>query len=365
MQRRYITVDVFTDRAFGGNPLGVVLDAGGLSTEQMQAVAREFNYSETTFVLPPADPAHDAQVRIFTVNRELPFAGHPNVGTAFVLATLAAKPPARLLFEEGAGLVPVEIVTEQGRVVSTEFTAPQPLKRMSHLAVEQAAACLSLSAGDFKTDRHAPQIISVGLSFLAVEVASREALRRARPMPRRSQNLPVRRQRRRLLLHARCAAAKSRASCRRGCSTPAPADCPRPATGSATAACAALLADLDDSKDGELKLKIGQGVDMGRPSLLLTRVRKQNGAVASIHVGGGSVKMMEGTFRLDGKGDGLVARMSAAISGAGVRVARMSLRSSGLRLYTCGATRFSTFTPSRSSMISAIHCRWQWAWSRS
>ena len=181
MQRRYITVDVFTDRAFGGNPLAVVLDAGGLSTEQMQAIASEFNYSETTFVLPPADPAHDAQVRIFTVNREIPFAGHPNVGTAFVLATLAAKPPARLLFEEGAGLVPVEIVTEQGRVVSTEFTAPQPLKRMSHLAAEQAAACLSLSAGDVKTDRHPPQIISVGLSFLAVEVASREALRRARP----------------------------------------------------------------------------------------------------------------------------------------------------------------------------------------
>ena len=96
MQRRYITVDVFTDRAFGGNPLGVVLDAGGLSTAQMQAVATEFNYSETTFVLPPADPAHDAQVRIFTVNREIPFAGHPNVGTAFVLATQAAKPPARL-----------------------------------------------------------------------------------------------------------------------------------------------------------------------------------------------------------------------------------------------------------------------------
>ena len=91
MQRRYITVDVFTDRAFGGNPLAVVLDAGGLSTAQMQAIATEFNYSETTFVLPPADPAHDAQVRIFTVNSEIPFAGHPNVGTAFVLATQAAK----------------------------------------------------------------------------------------------------------------------------------------------------------------------------------------------------------------------------------------------------------------------------------
>src|SRR5665647_2842241 len=99
MQRRYITVDVFTDRAFGGNPLAVVLDAGGLSTAHMQAIATEFNYSETTFVLPPRDSANDAQVRIFTVNRELPFAGHPNVGTAYVLASRAATPPARLRFE--------------------------------------------------------------------------------------------------------------------------------------------------------------------------------------------------------------------------------------------------------------------------
>src|SRR5260370_9630673 len=137
MQRRYITVDVFTGRAFGGNPLAVVLDAGGLSTAQMQAIASEFNYSETTFVLPPRNPAHDAQVRIFTVNREIPFAGHPNVGTAFALATQADKPPARLLFEEKAGLVPVEILTEQGRVVGAELTAPQPLQRLPHLTIEQ------------------------------------------------------------------------------------------------------------------------------------------------------------------------------------------------------------------------------------
>src|SRR5664280_952231 len=129
MQRRYITVDVFTDRAFGGNPLAVVLDAGGLSTAQMQAIASEFNYSETTFVLPPRDAANDAQVRIFTVNREIPFAGHPNVGTAFVLATRAAKPPARLKFEEGAGLVPVEILSERGGVIGAELTAPKPLSK--------------------------------------------------------------------------------------------------------------------------------------------------------------------------------------------------------------------------------------------
>src|SRR5882757_4900965 len=147
MQRRYITVDVFTDRAFGGNPLAVILDAGGLSTAQMQAIASEFNYSETTFVLPPQDPAHDAQVRIFTVRSELPFAGHPNVGTGFVLATQAAKPPARLVFEEKAGFVPVEILIEDGKVAGAELTAPQDLKKLK-LAAEQAAACASLSAAD-------------------------------------------------------------------------------------------------------------------------------------------------------------------------------------------------------------------------
>src|SRR5437588_9077965 len=181
MQRRYITVDVFTDRAFGGNPLAVVLDAGGLSTAQMQAIATEFNYSETTFVLPAADPAHDAQVRIFTVRSELPFAGHPNVGTAFVLATQAAKPPARLTFEEIAGLVPVEIQQEGGKVVGAELTAPQPLKRLTSVSIEQAAACLSLSAFDISTDHHAPQVVSVGTPFLVAEVSSREALRRASP----------------------------------------------------------------------------------------------------------------------------------------------------------------------------------------
>ena len=162
MQRRYVTVDVFTDRAFGGNPLAVVLDAAKLSTAQMQAIATEFNYSETTFVLPPQNSAHDAQVRIFTVNSEIPFAGHPNVGTAFVLATLATRPPARLMFEEKAGLVSVEILTAQGKVVGAELTAPQPLAKTVQVSAEQAASCLSLSAADVKTDRHPPHVASVG-----------------------------------------------------------------------------------------------------------------------------------------------------------------------------------------------------------
>ena len=250
MQRRYITVDVFTDRAFGGNPLAVVLDAGGLSTAQMQAIATEFNYSETTFVLPPRDSANDAQVRIFTVNREIPFAGHPNVGTAFVLATLAAKPPARLLFEEQAGLVPVEIQVEQGRVVSTELTAPQPLKRLSQLSAEQAAACLSLSANDVKTDLHRPQVISVGLSFLAVELSTREALRRARPDAAAFATTFPCDDSDAIYFYTRDVPGSEKP-----CELQARMFHPGasglsedPATGSATAAAAALLADLDDTK---------------------------------------------------------------------------------------------------------------------
>ena len=114
MLRDFVTVDVFTDRRFGGNPLAVVLNAEGLTTAQMQSVAGEFNLSETTFVLPPKDPAHTAEVRIFTPKAELPFAGHPNVGTAFVLATRGGAPGRatddRLVFEEKAGLVPLDLL---------------------------------------------------------------------------------------------------------------------------------------------------------------------------------------------------------------------------------------------------------------
>jgi trans-2,3-dihydro-3-hydroxyanthranilate isomerase len=303
MQRRYITVDVFTDRAFGGNPLAVVLDADGLSTAQMQAIASEFNYSETTFVLPPRDPTHDAQVRIFTVNIEIPFAGHPNVGTAFVLATQAARPPVRLEFEEGAGLVPVEILKEGDNVVGAELTAPQALRKFTPFSAEQAAACISLTSADIRTDRHPPQIISVGLPFLVMELTSREALRRTRPDAAAfARTFPCDGSDAVYFYTSDVPAAEN-------CNLQARMFHPGssglsedPATGSATVAVAALLADLASERDGELKLRIGQGVDMNRPSLLLTRVVKANGVVVSAHVGGACVQMMEGTFRLTGEG---------------------------------------------------------------
>jgi trans-2,3-dihydro-3-hydroxyanthranilate isomerase len=300
MQRRYVTVDVFTDRAFGGNPLAVVLDAEGLSTEQMQAIAIEFNYSETTFVLPPHDKAHDAEVRIFTVRSEIPFAGHPNVGTAFVLASRAKTPPARLLFEEKAGLVPVVVTSANGKVTNAELTAPQPLKRLSRVAVEEVAACLSLSPADITTDRHQPHIISVGLPFLAVEIASREALKRARPNAEAfARTLPLDGNDAIYFYTRDVTAGEAPCEVQARMFHPGASGLSEdPATGSATAAAAALFADLDEKADGELKMTIGQGFDMGRPSILLTRVRKQGGKVVSAHVGGACVFMMEGVLRL-------------------------------------------------------------------
>ena len=300
MQRRYVTVDVFTDRAFGGNPLAVVLDAEGLSTAQMQAIATEFNYSETTFVLPPSDKAHDAHVRIFTVRSEIPFAGHPNVGTAFVLASRAASPPARLLFEEKAGLVPVEISSTNGKVLNAELTAPQPLKRSTQVPVEEVAACLSLSAADIRTDRHQPHIISVGLPFLAMEIASREALKRAKPNAEAfARTLPLDGNDAIYFYTRDVPANEAPCDVQARMFHPGSSGLTEdPATGSATAAAAALFADLDRVSDGESKMTIGQGFDMGRPSILLTRVCKQGGKVVSAHVGGACVFMMEGVLNL-------------------------------------------------------------------
>jgi trans-2,3-dihydro-3-hydroxyanthranilate isomerase len=189
-------------------------------------------------------------------------------------------------------------------VVGAELTAPQPLRRLSQFSVEQAAACLSLSDTEVKSDRHPPQIISVGLSFLVVELASRDVLRRAKPdAVAFAKTFPCDDSDAVYLYTRDVPAGEKPCELQARMFHPGASGLSEdPATGSATAAAAALLADLNSMKDGELKLRIGQGVDMGRPSLLLTRVRKQGGAVVSSHVGGSCVQMMEGTFRLAGTG---------------------------------------------------------------
>ena len=286
MQRRYITIDVFTERLFGGNPLAVVLDAQGLTTSQMQSIANEFNYSETTFVLPAAQPGNTAHVRIFTARTEVPFAGHPNIGTAVVVAR-----ELEFTFEEAAGLVHIRLLRDGDGVVGAELTAPQPLAIGSSVSIEDAAACVSLPKTDIITTTHVPQVISVGLPFLAVELASREALRQARPdFAAHERILPS------IGTDAVYSYCRGAANTELHARTFAPLDATieDPATGSATAATIALLASLRDERDAEVTWRINQGVDMGRASVLLGRTQKRGGLVHAVHIAGRAVPVMHG-----------------------------------------------------------------------
>jgi trans-2,3-dihydro-3-hydroxyanthranilate isomerase len=303
MDRRYKTVDVFTERRFGGNPLAVVLDALELSGAQMQSIAAEFNYAETTFVLPPRDPKHSAQVRIFTPRSEVPFAGHPNVGTAFVLArNLAADGkalPERFEFEEKAGLVPVRLLRDGREVVGAELTAPAPLSRGAEVSAEVAGACLSLPAADVSLAVHAPLVVSVGLPFLVAEVATRAALARSRPdLSAHEKFLPAigvdaifayvrdKDDAGTRVLHARMYA-------------PLDGIQEDPATGSATAATLALLTDLERAADFEQRWRVHQGDDLGRASILLGATAKRGGALGEVRVGGHCAPVMTGTLNID------------------------------------------------------------------
>ncbi|WP_391488062.1 PhzF family phenazine biosynthesis protein [Leclercia tamurae] len=297
MKRRYVVADVFTDKPFLGNPVAVVLDAEGLSTEQMQRIAVEFGYSETTFVLPPDDAAHTARVRIFTPSREIPFAGHPNVGTAYVLATYAAMNdtplPETLLFEEIAGLVPVRLLKDNGTVTGAELVTPEALSCRSEVSPEKVAACLSLTAEDIRTAVHNPLVASVGLPFLVVELVSRDALRRCVP------NL----QGFRAVLPLDGAVSVYAYTLDKDAGEPGDLQArmltPRmtedPATGSATAAVTALLALHRDKTT--LSLQVSQGVDMGRASTLYSGYDASSGK-SVVRVGGSCVITMEGAFML-------------------------------------------------------------------
>jgi trans-2,3-dihydro-3-hydroxyanthranilate isomerase len=180
----YHLVDVFTDRAFGGNPLAVVTNGRGVSGETMQAVAKEFNLSETTFVLPPDDPRHDWRVRIFTPGNELPMAGHPTVGTAFVLAREHLIPRAgretNIVFEEGVGPVPVRVEFEDGEPSFAEMSQPLPTFGTRLDDRRAVARMLSLEESDIEPDLPV-EVVSCGVPFLYVPLRSLDAARRARP----------------------------------------------------------------------------------------------------------------------------------------------------------------------------------------
>ena len=286
------TVDVFTTTRFGGNPLAVLTDARGLDTEAMQRIAREFNLSETAFVLPPEDPAHTARVRIFTPAREIPFAGHPNVGTALVLAAGQAARPDTMIFDEAAGLVHVRFdwSSPAARAI---IDAPQSLSLGETIPPETIAACAGLELSDVLTGTHPPLVAGCGLAFAVAEVrpeslsgtslnlgAMHEASGRHRFSPLGFA----------LYLHARTPGGR-----RARMFDPLAGIPEDPATGSAAVALAALLLSVIDAPT--LDLEIEQGVEMGRPSLLYAGARRAPDGIRA-SVGGSAVPVMRGVIEV-------------------------------------------------------------------
>jgi trans-2,3-dihydro-3-hydroxyanthranilate isomerase len=298
MRYRYFICDVFTDTRFGGNQLAVLPEAAGLTDRQMQQVAREFNFAESTFVL-PAEHGHTRRVRIFTPVREVPFAGHPNVGTAFALATAGLlgpiDGPLTVTFEELAGLVPVTIDRAAAGILRCELRAPEPLSRGPTVPAATIAEALSLDAAEIMTRAHQPQVASVGLPFLMVELRDRAALERARARPDRLEALAAAGVSPDVHLYVRSG---DEFDLRARMFAPLDGVPEDPATGSANVALGALLASLDPADGGSPCWRIAQGVEMGRPSVLEVRAEKRDGVVTEAFVRGASVLVSEGQIEV-------------------------------------------------------------------
>jgi trans-2,3-dihydro-3-hydroxyanthranilate isomerase len=301
MKVDFATVDVFTDRRFGGNPLAVIPDARGLSSEQMQSIAAEFNLAETTFVLPPRDPAHTAQVRIFTPKAEIPFAGHPNVGTAFVLARAGESHGRKtagnkLVFEEKAGLVPLDLERQGNEVVGARLAAPQKLALGDEVSPDIVAALAGVPVQQIETRNHRPIIGSCGIGFVFAELKTREALAKAvYNADAFAKHLPMDKA---TGVHLYAAAAEHGVEIQSRMFAPLYGVPEDPATGSANVALIGLLAKLQPEADLTLAKTIGQGFDMGRPSRLDATAEKKAGEVTATYIGGRCVPMLKGTIDL-------------------------------------------------------------------
>ena len=292
----YYTCDVFTNVRFGGNPLAVIPDARGLTTHTMQQIAREFNFSETTFVL-PAERGHTRRVRIFTPTQELPFAGHPNVGTAFTLATTGeVKVDSTVTFEEEAGLVPISIKEDEGGFVVCELKAPQDVSIGAAVTPSIVAGVLSIETDDVVTSTHPPQVASVGLPFLIVEVRNRTTLANTRISTDKLLALQASGVTPDILVYTRATGDFDIHARMFAPLDNIPED---PATGSANCALVGLLTKLDSTPDGLRQWIIGQGDEMGRPSRLFARTLKENGTVAGVWIAGHCVMVSEGWMFVD------------------------------------------------------------------
>lgn len=310
MDLRFHTLDVFTDQTFGGNPLGVFPDASHLPTDLMQRIALEMNLSETVFLGPPETADGSARVRIFTPAREVPFAGHPTVGTALYLAArmdtggaldAGGNGDLLLTLEENVGPVPVVVSFEGGQPVSALFTtAMLPEHRPSTHSLEDVAAMVGLSIDEVgcpgpNGSTLGVEQVSCGLEYFIVPVQDSAAVRRSRldstlwqrmladawahhvyVMTMGSENEGVD-------VHVRMYAPGSGV----------PED---PATGSAAAALGGYLSKADGRDEGSFWWTIEQGLEMGRPSLIRVGAERADGATSRVQVGGTAVEVSSGSM---------------------------------------------------------------------
>jgi len=303
LRRKYYVLDVFTEHPLGGNPLAAVVDCDGLDDATMQRIAGEFNLSETIFVLAPRDPINTARLRIFTPQAELPFAGHPTVGGAILVAELRAAAllraqDLRVVIEEEIGAIACTVSHRAGQPHRAHFTMPKlPARIGLPQDMDLVAAALSLTAADIGFDRHVPTVYSAGLPFTFVPVANLAAIARAKPRLELFETA--------FGVHAPGAAFLYT------CETVAPEHqyharmfapslgiSEDPATGSAAAAFAGVITAFEKIPDGSQALVIEQGFELGRPSLITLALDLERSVLVEASIGGAAVIVAEGTLDL-------------------------------------------------------------------
>ena len=296
----YVVLDVFTERPLAGNALAVVFDAGELDDARMQAIAREFNLSETVFVLPAENPMHSAHLRIFTPLRELAFAGHPTVGTAVALARCVADGnPERheqmLVLEEGIGAIRCGVFIKGERSGHAIFDAVKVPEALSVEADrEQMAAALGLLPGEIGFENHQPSAFTAGLPYTFVPVRDLATIARVQPAPER------------LSAIVGGPAGAAYVYCRQTVGAdnhfharmfaPDLGFSEDPATGSAAAAFAGVVRHFDQPPAGGHRYVIEQGLEMGRPGRMVLELDVENGTIEAVRVGGDAVVVAEGTL---------------------------------------------------------------------
>ncbi|PDQ19225.1 phenazine biosynthesis protein PhzF [Mesorhizobium sanjuanii] len=296
--RNYLLYDVFTTEQLAGNPLAVVLDSKGLDTAGMQAIAREFNLSETVFVLPPDNPKHRNRIRIFTPDYEMPFAGHPTVGSAIALAEMVGDGNAAGIFvlEENIGPVRCAVSKHDGATFAEFDLAklPEPLKLAAD--PEAIGAALGLGPHEIGFENHRVSFWSAGVPYVIIPVADLEAAGRIRLDNQAWSELAPRK--------SEWAFASPYVYCRETVNhdsafhvrmiVPGSPSYEDPATGSAAAAFAGAIMHFDRPTDGVSQLWIEQGLEMGRPSRIRLELNVEGGKLAAARIGGHAVKVAEG-----------------------------------------------------------------------